>query len=220
VRHHPTRPARTLLPVGTTNSSTSERRPGRPRAGQARATADSLLQTAEALIRRDGPGVTLEQVAAEAGVTKPIVYHHVGNRDALGRALAERLVDRITAAVDAATAGATSPRDGLDRFLRAYLTTVWDDRHLFLYVSGGGHDRIDETLRLADRAVAPMTEGFASMRRDQGADDTVAATWAYAVVGMLHFATLAWIRDDGGDVDTLAAHLGELLWSGLAGSSD
>lgn len=208
--------------MAPSTAGTSERRPGRPgrpRSGEPRATADTLLHTAEALIRRDGPGVTLEQVATEAGVTKPIVYHHVGNRDALGRALAERLVDRITAAVDAATAGATSPRDGLDRFLRAYLTTVWDDRHLFLYVSGGGHDRIDETLRLADRAVTPMTEAFAAMRRDQGADEAVAATWAYAVVGMLHFAALAWIRDDGGDIDTLAAHLGELLWSGLAGSN-
>lgn len=196
----------------------SDRRPGRPRSGTRRTSADSLLQTAEALIRAKGPGVTLEQVAVEAGVTKPIVYHHIGNRDALSRALAERLVDRITAATDAATATAGSPRVGLDRFLRAYLAVVWEDRNLFLYVSGGGHDRIAEPLRLADRSVTPMAEAFATMRRDQGADDSVATTWAYAVVGMLHFATLAWIRDDDGDVDTIATHLGELLWSGLAGS--
>ncbi len=193
----------------------TERRSGRPRAGEERASADSLLVAAEDLLRADGPSVSLERIARAAGGTKPILYHHVGNKDALTVRLAERLNDRVDVAVDAAVAEAVSLRDGIDRFLRAYLDVVQRDRHIFVYVSGGGADGATDSLRLADRAAEPLEQRYAELRVSQGADEKVAATWAYATIGMLHFVTLDWIRDPRLSVDELADQLGELLWSGL-----
>ncbi|MGI9328096.1 MAG: TetR/AcrR family transcriptional regulator, partial [Pseudomonadales bacterium] len=93
------------------------RRPGRP-AG--RTTADGviadremLLAAAEKLIRERGPGISLEAIAVEAGVTKPILYRGVGDRDALVDALAERLATRMAASVTRLVAQASDPRQGL-----------------------------------------------------------------------------------------------------------
>jgi AcrR family transcriptional regulator len=193
------------------------RRRGRPPGNAPATSAGALLATAEQLIRSEGPAVTLSDIAAAAGVTKPIVYHHVGNKDALIRALAERLADRISAAVEAATAHTRSPRDGVSRFLETYLDVVHRDQHILIYVSGGGSgtDHVAESLRLADRSAQPIAQRFAAFREEQGADPGVATTWAYAVIGMLHFVTLSWIRDPQLTAAELADQLGELLWSGL-----
>ena len=50
--------------------------------------------------RGDGHGVSLEAIAVEAGVTKPIVYARVGSRADLSGVLADRLGDRLLAAVN------------------------------------------------------------------------------------------------------------------------
>ena len=199
--------------------SATPRRRGRPPGNAPATSRDLLLVTAETLIRAAGPDVTLTQIAESAGVSKPIVYHHIGNKEALSRALAERLVERITTAVDRATADGGSARDGVALFLETYLDVVQHDRHLLIYVSGAGSgsDHIDESLRLADPAAARLAEGFAAFRMAQGADPAVATTWAYAVIGMLHFVTLSWIRDSNLTAAELSDQLGELLWSGLSG---
>ncbi len=202
-----------------TPAAATPRRRGRPPGNAPATSRDLLLITAETLIRTDGPDVTLMEIAAAAGVSKPIVYHHIGNKEALSRALAERLVERITTAIDRATADGGSGRDGIARFLEAYLDVVQRDRHVLIYVSGtgSGSDHIDESLRLADPAAERLAEGFAAFRMERGADPAVATTWAYAVIGMLHFVTLAWIRDTNLSAAELADQVGELLWSGLSG---
>src|SRR5512139_1472828 len=75
------------------------RRPGRP-AGRTSgdgviADRETLLAAAERLIRKRGPDVSLDAIAVEAGVTKPILYRGVGDRDALVHALALRLSARM-----------------------------------------------------------------------------------------------------------------------------
>lgn len=204
-----------------TSSTAAARRRGRPRAGAPLASAESLLETAETLLRVDGPDVTIAEIADAAGVTKPIVYHHVGNKDAVVRALAERLADRVGEAVASATESVADPRRGVAAFIEAYLDVVQADRSIFLYVSAGGTgaDRVAEALQLADRAAAPLAEGLTALRVDQGADPTVATTWAYGIIGMLHYTTLSWIREPHLAAGALAEQLSELVWSGIGGGT-
>ena len=46
-----------------------------------------LLQAAQRAIHRDGPQASMDDIAAEAGITKPIVYRHFGDRRGLAIAL-------------------------------------------------------------------------------------------------------------------------------------
>ena len=57
--------------------------------------------------------MSLETIAFEAGVTKPIVYARVGGRTDLANALAERLSDRLVAAARTAIDGRPYGREML-----------------------------------------------------------------------------------------------------------
>ena len=56
---------------------------------------EELLDAAVRAIQREGPDVSMDALAAEAGVTKPILYRHFGDKGGLCHALAERHFDSI-----------------------------------------------------------------------------------------------------------------------------
>lgn len=201
---------------------TARRRgPGRPRAGEASVDRDALLESAERLIRREGPGVSLESISAEAGVTKPMIYHHVGGKEAVIEALAWRLNDRHAEASKQAVAGVKDPAGATRAFIDAYLERLEADRNLYLYVTGGavGAEDPHGVLALADQSapgLARLLGGIrAASRGDRDRDASL--PWAYGIIGMLHFVALWWLRDADRSRRDLADQLTELLWAGLRG---
>src|SRR3954463_9018501 len=68
-----------------------------------------LLEAAVRAIRRDGPGVSMDVIAAEAGVTKPIIYRHFGDRIGLATALADQFGAALVAELDDALTQALPP---------------------------------------------------------------------------------------------------------------
>lgn len=193
------------------------RRPGRPTGGRRVVDRERVLDAAERVIARDGSGVSLDTIALEAGVTKPIVYARVGGRTDLANALAERLADRLIASAGAAIDGRPYGRAMLASLIEANLTTVAAHRELFLYVTGGTSDETPKrTLYLAERSTIPMAQQLARWRTKQGLDPAVAVPWAYAVIGMLQLVSLWWLSESDRSAQQLADHLAELLWSGLS----
>lgn len=198
---------------------TTRRRPGRPSGGQHVVDREVVLDAAERAIRRDGPGVSLEAIAVEAGVTKPVVYARVGGRTELANALAERLSDRIIVAVGAAIRGKPLGRSTLVSFLTANLEAVATDRELFLYVTGGTPDDTPHrALYLASRSTVPLAAQLAAWRTQSGLDPAIAVPWSYAIIGMLNLTSLWWIEESDRPAGELAEQLTQLLWSGLATS--
>jgi AcrR family transcriptional regulator len=200
---------------------TARRGPGRPAGRTATdgviADRDALLEAAERRIRDHGPVVSLEAIAAEAGVTKPILYRSVGDKDALVLALAQRLAGRMADDVARLVATASTPLDGLRSLVGGYLRHAARDRHLYLYVTAGGasDDRVRQSLLLADDAASQFAASIESYRSARGADPTVATVWAYGMVGALHFVTLWWLRDQAVDVERVTDQITALMWSGL-----
>src|SRR6266511_236767 len=65
-----------------------------------------LLEAAIEVIRREGPTASMDEIAAQAGITKPIVYRYFGDRAGVYQALADVLRQRLEAADrDTAPAG-------------------------------------------------------------------------------------------------------------------
>ena len=54
-----------------------------------------LLEAANRVVLRDGPEASMNAIAAEAGITKPILYRHFGDKNGLYRALAQRHTDEL-----------------------------------------------------------------------------------------------------------------------------
>ena len=199
-------------------SESVSRRPGRPLGGQLVIDREHVLDAAERVIRRDGAGSSLEAVAVEAGVTKPIVYDRVGGRADLADALAERLADRMVLATRTALAGETLSQTGLTRFIEANLRTVADHRELFLYVTGGSTEQTAlGRLSLAERSTTPLTKTLAVWRSGIQQDPGVAEAWAFGIVGMLQMVSQWWITQEDLSAAEVAGQISELLWNGLPG---
>jgi AcrR family transcriptional regulator len=176
------------------------------------------LDAAERVIARDGPGASLDAIAAQAGITKPVVYARVGHRADLSNALAERLTARIVAAVGDELAHRAPSRDTLAWFFRTTLDTIGDHRQLFRYVTlGAAGDTSDRALYLAGQSALPLAELLRQWRADAAADPSVALAWAYAIVGMLNMVARWWIEEGGPPVAELADQLAALAWSGMRG---
>ena len=199
-------------------SESVSRRPGRPLGGQLVIDREHVLDAAERVIRRDGAGSSLEAVAVEAGVTKPIVYDRVGGRADLADALAERLADRMVLATRTALAGETLSQTGLTRFIEANLRTVADHRELFLYVTGGTTEQTAlGRLSLAGMSTQPLAKTLAVWRSGIQQDPGVAEAWAFGIVGMLQLVSQWWITQEDLSATEVAGQISELLWNGLPG---
>ncbi len=166
------------------------------------------------VIRAQGPDVTMDDVAAAADVSKPILYRTIGDKDALVAALAEVVVDAMNDAVDRAVERSRGGRANFEAAMRGSLQAIDDDRNLFLFVTAGGPGT--ESFRsLVDRSAAQMIERFTAMRIRAGLDPAPARTWAYAIVGAIQVVAVMWLRDEFADLDDLAAQLTSLVWPGL-----
>lgn len=200
-------------------TTASARKPGRPVGGQLEVGREQVLDAAERVIARHGAGASIDAVAQEAGVTKPIVYDRVGGRADLADALAERLSDRMVAAAASALVDEQGfTKESLTRFIRASLEVVGDHRDLFLYVTGGTTEQTAlGRLKLAERSTTPMTTVLARWRSDLGQDPAVAQTWAMGIVGMLQLVSMWWLTQNERPAPVVAAEITELLWHGLPG---
>ncbi len=199
------------------------RGPGRPKGGEVVASKDQLLVAAIEVIRANGPEVTMDDIAAAADVTKPVLYRTIGDKNALVGALSERLVDAMSSAVDRAIS-TVPPNDSetdhgravFQAALRGSLEVIDEDRSLFVFVNAGGPGT--ESFRsLVDRSSAQMVERFTVLRESAGLDAAPARTWAYAMVGAIQVVAMMWLRDEYDDLDAVAAQLAALMWPGVSG---
>ena len=195
---------------------------GRTTAQGVIADRDKLLQAAETLIRRNGPSVSLAAIAIEAGVTKPILYREVGDKDALVNALAQRLAERMASTTTRLVAQARQPREGLRNLVAGYLQLAARERHLYLFVTAGGtgDDRVQQSLLLADGAASQFAAPIAAYRSARDTDPGVATVWSYGLLGALHYVTLWWLREAAADIDEVTEQITTLLWSGMGLESD
>lgn len=163
----------------------------------------------------------MEEIAAAATVTKPILYRTIGDRAALVNALSESMIDRITTAIDDALTGHTEPRAQFEAAVRGYLSAVDADRNLFLFLFvNTGRQDLDELRRLVDRSATLMINLFSEAPGLQ--EPAMARTWAYSILGAFQIVTVMWLGSDYSDRDTVAADLTALLWPGIeiAGRTD
>src|SRR5882757_11396421 len=64
--------------------------------------------------------VTMEEIAAAVGVTKPLLYNYFGNKERLYIACMERAGDSLTATVADAVAATANPADALGAGVHAF----------------------------------------------------------------------------------------------------
>ncbi|WP_410534990.1 TetR family transcriptional regulator [Streptomyces sp. KL2] len=187
-----------------------------------------LLEAAERVVLRDGPGASMNAIAAEAGITKPILYRHFGDKGGLYRALAVRhtdaLVDALRAALDAPTDRRERVEAALDTYLAAIEARPQVYRFLMHPAEEPGGERGFDVGQYSAPLLRRLGEELATViaeRVDLGADrEERARVWGHGIVGMMHAAGDWWLGEKPCPRERLVRHLADLLWGGLATAED
>jgi len=178
-----------------------------------------LLDVGRSLFAERGfEATSIEEVAARAGVSKPIVYEHFGGKEGLYAVVVDRemhsLLDRVTGAL---TAG--HPRELLEQAALALLIYVEDETDGF-------------RILVRDSPVATTTGTFSSLLNDiasqveyilarefkaRGFEPKLAGLYSQALVGMVALTGQWWLEARRPKRDEVAAHLVNLAWNGLSG---
>ncbi|HWD52801.1 MAG TPA: TetR/AcrR family transcriptional regulator [Acidimicrobiales bacterium] len=179
----------------------------------------ALIEAALEVIRRDGPGVSMDRMAAAAGVTKPILYRHFGDRAGLVSAIGEYAFEQVSAALDNALHADVTPRQMVLSTIDAYLQFIESDQDVYRFLvhragrEGAGAGMIvNEYISRAGRQVAMVLgEGLRAAGRDSGP----AEPWAFGIVGMVHSAGDWWMDRATMPRARLAEYLTSLIYDGL-----
>src|ERR1700754_1292561 len=99
------------------------RQPAEPQSPAARRRKE-LLEAADRVVLRDGPQASMNAIAAEAGITKPILYRHFGDKGGLYAALAKRHTDALLNSLRAALDAPAERRERVEATLDTYLAAI------------------------------------------------------------------------------------------------
>lgn len=204
---------------GSTSSSENKPRRGRRVRMTGAERREQLLDIGRTLFAAKGfEGTSVEEIAAKAGVSKPVVYEHFGGKEGLYAVVVDRemrqLLDMVTGAL---TAG--HPRELLEQAAFALLDYI---------------ERYTDGFRILvrDSPVAQSTGTFASLISDiatqvedilglefkaRGFDPKLAPLYAQALVGSVALTGQWWLDVRKPKKAEVAAHLVNLAWHGLDG---
>jgi AcrR family transcriptional regulator len=195
----------------------SQGKKGRSGRLTAAARRAQLLEIGRSVFARRGyETATVEEIAARAKVSKPIVYEHFGGKEGLYAVVVDREMDYVITRISEAIASGT-PRERLERAAMAFLTYVKEQPEGFAVLSrnapvtsarGGMSSMLNE---VADR----VGDVFAASFKQAGYDTKVTPIYAQALVGMVTFVGQWWTETRTFPVDTVVTHMAALAWMGL-----
>ncbi|WP_328840422.1 TetR family transcriptional regulator [Streptomyces europaeiscabiei] len=192
-----------------------------------------LLEAADRVVLRDGPGASMNAIAAEAGITKPILYRHFGDKGGLYAALAQRHTDALLDSLRAALDAPAERRERVEATLDTYLTAIEARPQVYRFlmhpaeVAQPGEQPGDQSFDLGKHS-APLLRRMGEElgkviedRLDLGPDShRLARVWGHGIVGMMHAAGDWWLGERPCTRAELVHCLADLLWGRLAAAGD
>ena len=157
---------------------------------------NELVESTLRAIRHRGATVSIDEIAAEAGTSKPVFYRHFGDRPGLYRAVVEKVAQFILDDLRASVGWERT--DDLSALVRdlahSYLRLVQRDPEIYRFVMS--RPLVDDDL--GEDPVTGLTmrigERIAEILRSNGYAGSRADTWGHALVGCVRAATDQWIR--------------------------
>jgi AcrR family transcriptional regulator len=162
---------------------------------------------------------TLEEIAEQAGISRPILYSHFGDKQGIFEAVVNDEIARVQAVVTEAIANPGPPREVLERGLRAFFGYVREnpDGHAVL--------TRDAPVHLSDSGLGVMLDGLASRVaeviaraiRGLGLDPAPAPIYANALIGLGAHVGRWWRAHPAVSLHTVTLHTTVFVWSGFGG---
>ncbi|MFB7798262.1 TetR/AcrR family transcriptional regulator [Isoptericola sp. NPDC056134] len=192
-----------------------------------------LVNAARKAVHRAGPGVSMDEIAGEAGTSKSIVYRYFEDKAGLRLAVAAHVVATMHDALREAAEAAPTPHAALRAMVRVYLEMIEHSPNVYWFVTrtaiGGnepapgtaGTGQVEALGAYLDSVIELVAEPFAKAVQVPPA---LAAAWAAGAVGFVRGAGEWWLghaADQGGPDRLTREDLTEKvtlwLWTGPVG---
>ena len=158
----------------------------------------------------------MDQIAAIARTSKPVIYRYFADKQDLYRAVGARVIARIVTTLQDVPHD-SDPEHLLRASIDAYLQLVEDNPRLFRFATQQG--LVSETTPggFSSPVARILTAALGAQLRGIGLDPAGAQPWGEAVVGFIRAASLWWLDHPVTTRAELTEYLAALLWGGGAG---
>jgi len=180
---------------------------------------EQLLDIGRTLFAERGFDATsVEEIASQAGVSKPVVYEHFGGKEGLYAVVVDREVRKLLDMVTGALTGG-HPRELLEQAALALLDYVDSNTDGFrILVRDSPTGTATGTFASMISDIASQVEHLLSREFEQrGFDATYAPMYSQMLVGMVALTGQWWLDVRSPAKEEVAAQLVNLSWNGLSG---
>jgi len=204
-----------LMVINDERSPRTERTPHTER-------RDQLLLVARSIFAERGfQATTMDDIAKEAGFTKPILYQYFESKTELYREIVNQTAEKLLTSLRNAVAEVESPRSKIEVAFRVYFEMVVSETDAFRILFIHSHEgETKGDLRAIELGLVSFLEPLIAVRIKPDHRRQLAA----GVVGIAEGAATAWlIQQEGknwptpssGVAERLAARSATLAWGGL-----
>ncbi|WP_405141860.1 TetR family transcriptional regulator [Sphaerisporangium sp. NBC_01403] len=180
---------------------------------------EQLIRVSRTLFAEKGfDGTSIEEIAASAKVSKPVVYEHFGGKEGIYAVVVDREMQRLLSLV-AVALNAGHPRIRLERAALALLQYVEESSEGFRILVRDSHaaSGTGTFASLISDIASQVEDVLADQFADRGYAPTLAPMYAQMLVGMVALTGQWWLDARKPDREEVAAHLVNLAWNGLTG---
>jgi AcrR family transcriptional regulator len=168
-----------------------------------------------------GPDLPMEAVAAEARVSKPVLYRYFSDKAELVAALAERgsqfLLERLLPAINSNGPVLERVADAVG----AYFAVIDEHPSLYWLIARRDFEQAGEgqpPVHPGKEAVATaLTAVIGDYLRLFGLDSGAAEPWAYGVTGLVQSTGEWWLQRRSMSRSHVVAYVTQLIWAALTG---
>ena len=163
-------------------------------------------------------GTSIEEIAAQADVSKPVVYEHFGGKEGLYAVVVDREVERLLTMATTLLVDGGNTREKFEAAAVAlfrYIDDNADGFRILVRDSSPGSSTGTYGTLLSD--IAGQVEYIlADYLKSRGHDPKLAPLYAQMLVGMVAFAGQWWLDARKPKLEEVAASLIDLAWNGLS----
>ena len=176
-----------------------------------------LIDVGRAVFAKRGYDATsVEDIAEQAKVSKPIIYEHFGGKEGLYAVVVDREMEYVVRRIAEAIATG-SPRERVERAALAFLTYVKDHPDGFAVLAHGAPvaSATGGMSSLLNDVAERVGDIFAATFKEAGYDPKTAPIYAHALIGMVTSVGQWWTEARKPGIEEVANHLSALAWMGL-----
>lgn len=166
-----------------------------------------LVRAARRAVHHRGPDLSMDDLAAEIGTSKSILYRYFTDKSGLQGAVGAAVLDELRTALGEVSERVTRPRDRIAAMVDVYLEIVESSAGVYAFVTqpeatataGALRGFVAEIEDIVAEALLPVLRHGDDGEVEHDTDHALAALWAAGVVGHVRSVAERWIAARAGD---------------------